>query len=58
MSALLYRRGTAWVLETKLSSSYHANSRHSFSTARDARAFAKRFGISVRRASGCDSPGD
>lgn len=57
MSAILYRYGSAWVLEAKFPDSYHAWTRE-FSTAKAARAHAKRYGLRVRRAGRCDSLGD
>jgi hypothetical protein len=58
MTAILFRLGSKWIMEIRLSGSFHANCKHTFSTAKEARLFAKRYGISVRRASGCDSLGD
>lgn len=54
MNAILYRIGSAWVLEARFSDSYHAWHRE-FATAREAREHAKRYKLRVRRAENCDS---
>ena len=58
MSAILYRYGSTWILETGLSGSFHALCKHTFATAKEAREFAKRRKIRLVRASDCDSLGD
>ena len=58
MSAILFRFGSSWILEATLSGSHHATGKRTFSTAKEARAFAKRYRIRLRRAAGCDSLGD
>jgi nitrous oxide reductase accessory protein NosL len=57
-SAILFRFGSNWVMETRLSGSFHANCTHTFKTAKEARAFAKRHGMRLKRAAACDSLGD
>jgi hypothetical protein len=58
MNAILFRFGSAWVLETRLSGSYHIAGGRKFRTAKEARAFAKRYRVRVKRAVNCDSLGD
>lgn len=58
MSAILFRFGSSWILETSLSGSFHANCTHTFATAKEARTFAKRRKIRLVRARVCDSLGD
>lgn len=57
MSALLYRIGSAWILEARFPDSYHAWHRE-FATARAAREHAKRYRLRVRRADRCDREED
>ena len=58
MSAILFRFGSSWIMETSLSGSFHANCSHTFATAKEAREFAKRRKIKLVRATLCDSLGD
>ena len=58
MTAILFRFGSRWIMETRFSGSFHAASTHTFDTAKEARLFAKRYKIRVCRANRCDSLGD
>ena len=58
MSAILFRFGSKWIMEIRLSGSFHTNCKQTFSTAKEARLFAKRYKVRLQRASDCDSLGD
>ena len=55
MSALLYRFGPIWCLETRLKGSYHAERVWEFASAADARRLAKAQRLAIRRAANCDT---
>lgn len=55
MSAILFRCYESWVLEIKQRDSYHIELRRVFYTAREAREFAKRKRVRVKRAACCDT---
>jgi hypothetical protein len=58
MSALLYRIGQLWWLELKSGQCYHAARILEFESAKQARNYARKLGIHVRRASNCDRTED
>jgi len=58
MSARLYRFGPIWILEQGMEGSHHTLHTWEFSSAAEARRFAKSKRIAIRRAANCDSDGD
>jgi hypothetical protein len=58
MSAILYRIGPLWWLELKAGQSYHAAKLLEFETAKQARYYARKLGVKVKRASNCDRQED
>lgn len=54
MKALLFRIGPLWWLELNMDHSFYAARLLEFETAKQARFYARKLGIQVRRASNCD----
>jgi hypothetical protein len=58
MSALLYRIGPIWWLELNAGQSFHAARVLEFETAKQARHYARKLGIPLKRAANCDREAD